>query len=423
MDNLITMAESVREASRKLALENSDKKNAALAAMADALIARKDYILEANARDIERGRSNGMSEALLDRLALSESRVNGMAEGVRQLIALPDPVGEVIESFERPNGLVIEKVRVPFGVIGIIYEARPNVTIDSASIALKTGNGILLRGSASAMESNLALTDVMRKAIGSVGIDENVVMLISDSDHETVGRMMKLNGYIDVIIPRGGASLIRRVVEESTVPVLETGVGNCHVYIDSSADFEMAQNIVINAKTQRPAVCNAIESLLVHKDWDEKNLICILLKLMENGVKLHVDDKILALMKDVEKADESLLVAASDSDWGTEYLSLDISVKVVEGVDEAIEHITKYGTKHTECIVTENEENACKFMMSVDAACVNHNASTRFTDGFEFGFGAEIGISTQKLHARGPLGLKEMTSYKYLVHGNGQVRK
>lgn len=422
MDNLITMAESVRRASRKLALESSDKKNAALTAMADALIVRKDYILEANARDIERGRSNGMSEALLDRLALSEARVNGMAEGVRQLIALPDPIGEVMESFERPNGLVIEKVRVPFGVIGMIYEARPNVTVDSASIALKTGNGILLRGSASAMASNLALTEIMRKAIGSVGIDEDTVMLISDSDHETVGRMMKLNGYIDVIIPRGGASLIRRVVEESTVPVLETGVGNCHVYIDYSADFEMAQNIVINAKTQRPAVCNAIESLLVHKDWDEKNLICILLKLMEDGVTLHVDDKILALMKDVEKADESLLVVASDSDWGTEYLSLDISVKMVDGVDTAIDHITRYGTKHTECIVTEDEENARKFMMSVDAACVNHNASTRFTDGFEFGFGAEIGISTQKLHARGPLGLKEMTSYKYLVHGNGQVR-
>jgi len=418
---LIVLAESVKKASRTLAVESTDRKNAALLAMADAIVLKKDYILAENEKDLERGRSNGMSKAILDRLALSESRINGMAEGVRQLVDLSDPIGEIMESFKRPNGLIVEKVRVPFGVIGMIYEARPNVTVDSASIAIKTGNGILLRGSASAINSNMALVKVMKEAVSSAGIDEDVIGLISDGDHETVGRMMKLNDYIDVIIPRGGASLIRRVVQESTVPVLETGVGNCHIFIDESADYKMAQNIVINAKTQRPAVCNAAESLLIHSRWKEDQTVELLNSLIEKGVRLHCDSNTMALMKNTG-ADEELLVEASESDWETEYLSLDLSVKMINSVDEAIDHITKYGTKHTECIITENEDNARKFMMSVDASCVNHNASTRFTDGFEFGFGAEIGISTQKLHARGPLGLKEMTSYKYIVHGEGQIR-
>ena len=387
---------------------------AALAAIADALMAHEADILAANELDLADGRANGMRESMLDRLALTHARVEGMAEGVRQLIALPDPVGEVVEEFARPNGLRIRKVRVPLGVIGMIYEARPNVTVDTAAIALKTGNGILLRGSASALRSNMALAGAMRGALKGAGVPENALAVVEDTAHESVDRMLRMNDCVDVIIPRGGAGLIRRVLETATVPVLETGVGNCHVYLDESAHYDMAEAIVVNAKTQRPSVCNAMETLLVHSVWATAHLAKLLAKLHMLGVTIHGDAQVRAVDK--------LALPAGEEDWANEYLAPELAVKVVDSLEEAMAHIARYGTKHTEAIVTEDVENARIFLHTVDAAAVNYNASTRFTDGFEFGFGAEMGISTQKLHARGPLGLKEMTSYKYMVFGNGQVR-
>ncbi len=414
MRDLRETALAVKAASAELGLLGTEKRNEALAAIADALLARKAEILSANEQDLADGRANGMSESLLDRLALTGARIEGMAEGVRQLIALPDPVGETVEEFTRPNGLHIRKVRVPLGVIGMIYEARPNVTVDTAAIALKTGNGILLRGSASALRSNLALAEVMRAALKEVGVPENALAVVEDTAHESVDAMLRMNDCVDVIIPRGGAGLIRRVVETATVPVLETGVGNCHIYLDESANYDMAEAIVVNAKTQRPSVCNAAETLLVHSVWATAHLAKLLAKLHTLGVVIHGDAQVRAVDK--------LALPAGEEDWANEYLAPELAVKVVDSLEEAMAHIAHYGTKHTEAIITEDAENARIFLRGVDAAVVNHNASTRFTDGFEFGFGAEMGISTQKLHARGPLGLREMTSYKYIVSGNGQVR-
>ena len=414
MKDLRETALAVKAASAELGLLGTEKRNAALAAIADALMAHEADILAANELDLADGRANGMSESMLDRLALTHARVEGMAEGVRQLIALPDPVGEVVEEFARPNGLRIRKVRVPLGVIGMIYEARPNVTVDTAAIALKTGNGILLRGSASALRSNMALAGAMRGALKGAGVPENALAVVEDTAHESVDRMLRMNDCVDVIIPRGGAGLIRRVLETATVPVLETGVGNCHVYLDESAHYDMAEAIVVNAKTQRPSVCNAMETLLVHSVWATAHLAKLLAKLHMLGVTIHGDAQVRAVDK--------LALPAGEEDWANEYLAPELAVKVVDSLEEAMAHIARYGTKHTEAIVTEDVENARIFLHTVDAAAVNYNASTRFTDGFEFGFGAEMGISTQKLHARGPLGLKEMTSYKYMVFGNGQVR-
>ncbi len=414
MKDLRETALAVKAASAELGLLGTEKRNAALAAIADALMAHEADILAANELDLADGRANGMSESMLDRLALTSARIEGMAEGVRQLIALPDPVGEVVEEFARPNGLRIRKVRVPLGVIGMIYEARPNVTADTAAIALKTGNGILLRGSASALRSNMALAGAMRGALKGAGVPENALAVVEDTAHESVDRMLRMNDCVDVIIPRGGAGLIRRVLETATVPVLETGVGNCHVYLDESAHYDMAEAIVVNAKTQRPSVCNAMETLLVHSVWATAHLAKLLAKLHMLGVTIHGDAQVRAVDK--------LALPAGEEDWANEYLAPELAVKVVDSLEEAMAHIARYGTKHTEAIVTEDVENARIFLHTVDAAAVNYNASTRFTDGFEFGFGAEMGISTQKLHARGPLGLKEMTSYKYMVFGNGQVR-
>lgn len=414
MKDLRETALAVKAASAELGLLGTEKRNAALAAIADALMAHEADILAANELDLADGRANGMSESMLDRLALTSARIEAMAEGVRQLIALPDPVGEVVEEFARPNGLRIRKVRVPLGVIGMIYEARPNVTVDTAAIALKTGNGILLRGSASALRSNMALAGAMRGALKGAGVPENALAVVEDTAHESVDRMLRMNDCVDVIIPRGGAGLIRRVLETATVPVLETGVGNCHVYLDESAHYDMAEAIVVNAKTQRPSVCNAMETLLVHSVWATAHLAKLLAKLHMLGVTIHGDAQVRAVDK--------LALPAGEEDWANEYLAPELAVKVVDSLEEAMAHIARYGTKHTEAIVTEDVENARIFLHTVDAAAVNYNASTRFTDGFEFGFGAEMGISTQKLHARGPLGLKEMTSYKYMVFGNGQVR-
>lgn len=370
-------------------------------------------LIEANKLDIENGRKNGMSESLIDRLTLDRKRIAAMAEGVMQVCGLPDPVGEIISQKVLPNGLRVTQKRVPMGVIGIIYESRPNVTLDAAALCFKSGNAVILRGGSDAFNSNKYLVDLMRRTIAHFGIPEDCIQLVEDTSRETANAMMKADKYLDLLIPRGGGGLIRTVVENATVPVIHTGEGNCHVFVDESADLDMAVNIVNNAKTQRPSVCNAIESILVH----EKIAAEFFKKLDERwqGSVAIVGDEITAGNIKVEKI-------ADEKDYATEFLALKLSSKVVKSVDEAIAHINRFGTKHSECIVTNSEENAAKFQNMVDAAAVYVNASTRFTDGFEFGLGAEIGISTQKLHARGPMGLKEMTTYKYLIDGNGQVR-
>ena len=357
---------------------------------------------------------NVLEQAKLDRMLLDEKRLAGIVEGVRQVAALKDPIGEVLHAETLPNGLIVSQMRVPLGVVGMIYEARPNVTVDAAALAFKAGSAILLRGSSSAYESNAALVRVMRGALEGCGVTPDAVCLVEDPSHETVDRMLKLREYIDLIVPRGGAKLINNAVMNSTVPVLQTGTGNCHVYVDASADYDMAERIVINAKTQRTGVCNAAETLLVEASWAEAHLEALLKALTERRVELHGDE---AAARYTEG-----MIPATESDWADEYLRLAMAVKVVSGVEEAVEHINRYGTKHTECIITADEGSAEYFLKNVDAAVVDWNASTRFTDGFEFGFGAELGISTQKLHARGPLGLEEITSYKYLVLGTGQAR-
>ena len=391
------------------------QKNKALAAISKALIENSSLIIAENAKDIAAAKENGMSEAKQDRLMLDASRIEGIAKGVDQIIALGDPIGEIIGGGNRPNGLQIIKTRVPLGVIGIIFESRPNVTVDAAALCLKTGNVVILKGGKEAINSNICLGKIMREAVGSAGLPADIIQVVENTDRETTNELMRLNGYVDVIIPRGSANLIQAVVRNATVPVIETGAGNCHVYVDASADLDMAVEITDNAITQRPSVCNAIKSLLVHKDVAEKFLPMIAERFKSHNVKIYGCDRTIAILgSSVEKATET--------EYATEFNDYIIAVKVVDDIDEAIAHIRKYSTKHSECIVTSSLENARKFQTQVDAAAVYVNASTRFTDGGEFGFGAEIGISTQKLHARGPMGLAELTTVKYLINGNGQVR-
>lgn len=413
MGTIQEQAKRAKEASYQLSLAGITQKNDALLRIAENLLQNKAYILAENEKDLAKAEENGVRPTMLDRLRLTEQRIEAMAEGVRQVVALHDPVGEVIHMSERPNGLVIGKKRVPLGLIGIIYEARPNVTVDAVCLTLKTGNATLLRGGKEALHSNLALTKVMQEAIVAAGLPKSTVELVSDTDRETAKEMMRLNGIVDVLIPRGGAGLIQTVVENATVPVIETGTGNCHTYIDDTADLQMALSILINAKTQRPSVCNACESLLVSEKIAKDFLPLAKTALEEKGVELRGCPETLKIIS---------VTPATDEDFYTEYNDLILSVKVVSGIDEAISHINTHNTKHSECIVTKDYENSQKFLKSVDAAAVYVNASTRFTDGFEFGYGAEIGISTQKLHARGPMGLEALTTVKYIIYGQGQIR-
>jgi len=407
-------ARQAGQAARVLAGLSAAEKNGALTEMAGALVQETPAILEANQLDMAAGRGKGLSNALLDRLLLTPERVKDMAAGLQEVAALPDPVGEVESMWLRPNGIQVGKVRVPLGVIGIIYEARPNVTVDAAGLCLKAGNAVLLRGGSEAINSNKAITRVIAAAAERGGIPGGAVQLVESTDRAAVNTMLKMNGLIDVIIPRGGAGLIQTVVQNATVPVIETGVGNCHVYVDDLADLAMAESIVINAKCQRPGVCNAIESLLVHAGVAAEFLPGMLGRLKERGVEVRGDRRVKELADWVKEATEE--------DWGTEYLDFILAVKVVDGLDEAMDHIHRYGTRHSEAIITKDYQRARRFLREVDAAAVYVNASTRFTDGHQFGFGAEIGISTQKLHARGPMGLKELTTYKYIIYGDGQVR-
>ncbi|MCI8589143.1 MAG: glutamate-5-semialdehyde dehydrogenase [Clostridiales bacterium] len=413
MNQIEQMGAALKRAQRTLETLDVAQKNEALCAIAAHLEANTESILTANAKDMAAGREKGMSESLLDRLLLTKERVSAIADGVRQVAELPDPVGQIIESWQTETGLRIEKVRVPIGVIGMIYEARPNVTADSAALTLKSGNAVMLRGSASALQSNKMITALMKEALATTAVPADCIALLEDVTHEGAEQMMHLTKYLSVLIPRGGAGLIANVVQNAKVPVIETGVGNCHIFIDESAKPDMAAALTLNAKTQRPSVCNAAETLLVAQGYGEKE--ALLSALADAGVTLHGDQAVCALFPDA--------LPAGETDYAEEYLSLDICVKIVADVKEAVSHIERYGTGHTELIVTENAEHAAYFMKNVDAACVNHNASTRFTDGGMFGFGAEIGISTQKTHARGPLGLRELTIYKYLVHGDGQIRQ
>lgn len=389
-------------------------KNDVLRAVGAQLLKDSTDIIAANEKDMENGRKNGMPAGLLDRLMLNETRIAGMTEGLNQIADLDDPIGEIPGMKRRPNGLLIGQQVVPLGVIGIIYEARPNVTADAFGLCFKTGNVVILKGGSDALHSNMAIVDSIRTVLKEFELDENAVQLITDTSRETTTAFMKMNQYVDVLIPRGGAGLIKSVVNNSTIPVIETGTGNCHIYIDESADLDMAVNIVFNAKTQRIGVCNACESLMVHEKILDQFLPVLEKKLQEKNVELRADEKAANALEHA--------VPATEEDWGREYLDYILSIKTVSSVDEAIEHINKYNTKHSEAIITQNYDNAQAFLNKVDAAAVYVNASTRFTDGFEFGFGAEIGISTQKLHARGPMGLKALTTTKYIIYGNGQVR-
>src|SRR3954471_15359042 len=410
-DDVLEVAKLARGAAIGLAQLTRAAKDAALHAMADALVDATATVLEANAEDLARGRESGMAEGMLDRLALDEKRVAAMADGLRQVASLPDPVGEVVRGSTLPNGLQLRQVRVPLGVVGIIYEARPNVTVDAAGLCIKSGNAVLLRGSSSAHRTNTALVAVLTEAAEKAGLPEGAIELLP-ADRASVGELLNARGFVDVVIPRGGASLIERVVRESTVPVIETGVGNCHVYVDASADPAIAEAIVLNSKTHRVSVCNSAETLLVHRDV--AFLPRLLSALADAGVTLHGDE--------AARAVHDAVVPASDEDWATEYLSMDMAVRVVDDLPQALEHIARWGTGHSEAIVADSASAIAAFTAGVDAAAVLVNASTRFTDGGEFGFGAEIGISTQKLHARGPLGLPELTSTTYVVTGNGHTR-
>ena len=410
---VLEAARRAREASHGLALATRARKDQALLAMADGLLAASATVLAANAEDVRRAEESGTPPNIVDRLRLTDERLAGMAQGLRDVAGLPDPVGEVVRGSTLANGLELRQVRVPFGVVGMIYEARPNVTADAAGICLKSGNAVLLRGSSSARSSNAAIVAVLREAAVSAGLDADVVQLVPGDSHESVKVLMRARGLVDVLIPRGGAGLIRSVVEESTVPVIETGVGNCHVYVDAHADLDKALAIVVNAKTHRTSVCNAAESLLVHADVAQTFLPRVVAALQEAGVAIHGDDAFAAY---------DGVVPATEEDYGQEYLSLDISARVVPDLGEAIRHIRRFSSQHSDAIVTEDQGAARRFVAEVDSAAVLVNASTRFTDGGEFGFGAEIGISTQKLHARGPMGLPEMTSTKYVVTGDGHVR-
>jgi glutamate-5-semialdehyde dehydrogenase len=411
---VLTQAADARAASIDLAAATRAEKDRALLLMADRLVERAEEIVAANAVDVNNARSGGQSEAMIDRLTLTPSRVAAMADGLRQLAALPDPVGDVVRGSKLANGLELRQVRVPFGVVGIIYEGRPNVTADAAGICLKSGNAALLRGSGSALSSNRAIVSVLRDAVGDAGLPADSIQLLDATTRDSVKELMRARGLVDVLIPRGGADLIRTVVEESTVPVIETGVGNCHVYVDDAADLEKALAVTVNSKTQRLSTCNTAESLLVHAEVADAFLPLVLAELGDRGVTVHGDPRVARYSDDV--------VPATEADWSTEYLSADIAVAIVDSLDDAIDHIRRYGTGHTEAIVSESVTATRRFTARVDAAAVMINASTRFTDGGEFGFGAEIGISTQKLHARGPMGLPELTSTKYIVTGNGHTR-
>lgn len=409
------LGKKAKAAETAIASASTALKNSALTAISDALKANIELIISENNKDLTAADENGMSASLQDRLRLNESRIIGMANGVDELVALNDPVGQVMNGISRPNGLQILKTRVPLGVIGIIFESRPNVTVDAAALCLKAGNAVILKGGKEAINSNKCLCNIMRAAIESAGLPADVIQLVENTSRETTAELMKLKGYLDVLIPRGGAGLIKAVVTQATVPVIETGTGNCHVYVDASADLDMALEITDNGKTQRPSVCNAIESLLVHKDCAATFLPMIAERLKEHDVKLYGCDRTIEILgNSVEKA--------TDEEYATEFGDYTISIKVVENIDEAIAHIRRFGTKHSECIVTKSLDASKKFQREVDAAAVYVNASTRFTDGGEFGLGAEIGISTQKLHARGPMGLNELTTVKYLVNGDGQIR-
>ncbi len=408
------MGQRAQIASRQLSIAG-EAKNDALKAIAKALTENVGKIMEANRIDLENGRNNGLSAALLDRLTLNESRIQGVADGVLEVAALPDPIGTVISGSTRPNGLEITKVRVPLGVIGIIFESRPNVTVDAAVLCLKSGNAVILRGGKEAIHSNKCLTAIMQDAVESAGLDRNAVQLIEDTTRQSSIELMELTEYLDVLIPRGGKGLIRAVVENAKVPVIETGAGNCHVFVDESADIAMAANIIYNAKTSRPSVCNAIETILVHENIAEKALPAVKARLDEKNVELRGCEKTRAILGDS-------VIPAEEKDWETEYGDYILAVKVVSSLEEATAHIARYSTGHSECIVTSNYQNAKKFVATVDSAAVYVNASTRFTDGGMFGLGAEIGISTQKLHARGPMGLNELTSMKFIIEGDGQIR-
>jgi len=409
------MGLAAKAAERILGVADTNTKNKALEAMAAALEANADKIISANEADLANGRTNGMKDSLLDRLRLTPERIAGMAEGIRQVAALADPIGEIIEGSVRPNGMKIQRVRVPLGVVGIIFEARPNVTSDAAALCLKSGNACILRGGKEAIHSNMAIAGVLRQAAESSGLPADCIQLVSDTSRESANQMMRMSKYLDVLIPRGGAGLIRAVVDNSTVPVIETGVGNCHVFVDSTADMEMAANIIYNAKTSRPSVCNAIETILVHKDIAEKALPVIRERLDEKNVELRGCERTRAILGDS-------VIPATDEDYATEFLDYILACRVVDSLDDAIDHIAKYSTGHSECIVTSDYFSAEKFTSSVDSAAVYVNCSTRFTDGGEFGLGAEIGISTQKLHARGPMGIRQLTSSKFIIQGDGQIR-
>ena len=412
---LVQLGKRAKDAETALRTISTDKKNQVLAAVADHLVESSETLLKANEEDVKNGKANHMPEGLVDRLLLTRERIEGMADGLRQLVDLEDPIGEVTGMKKRPNGLLIGQKRVPLGVIGIIYEARPNVTADAFGLCFKTGNVVILKGGSDAIHSNQAIVACIRETLRTQGITEDAIQLIEDTSRETAAEFMKMNEYVDVLIPRGGKGLIQAVVNQSTIPVIETGTGNCHIYVDETADLEMAADIIINAKTQRVGVCNACESLLVHDSIKEALLPVLSEKLREKHVEIRADQKALSLMPGAVPADEA--------DWGTEYLDYILSIKIVYSVEEAIAHINRYNTGHSEAIITNSYTHAQKFLDEVDAAAVYVNASTRFTDGCEFGYGAEIGISTQKLHARGPMGLLALTTTKYIIYGNGQIRQ
>lgn len=433
---LLDICKSAKETTAAISILGTDQKNEALRTAADFLIKRQDEILAANEIDLENGKKNHMPQGLQDRLLLTSSRIAQMAEGIRQVAELEDPIGEVLGMKKRPNGLMIGQKRVPLGVVGIIYEARPNVTADAFALCFKTGNVVILKGGSDAIHSNIAIVKVLRDALESLGLPKEAVALIEDTSRETAASFMKMNEYVDVLIPRGGAGLIRAVVNQATIPVIETGTGNCHIFVDETADFDMAADIILNAKTQRIGVCNACESLVIHEKIADAFLPKLYERLAEKHVEVHADETALHIAKQMpelsgmadtatgnENSLKELIVPATEEDFGTEYLDYKISVKTVASIEEAIAHINKYNTGHSEAIITNNYAHAEKFLNEIDAACVYVNASTRFTDGFEFGFGAEIGISTQKLHARGPMGLLALTSTKYIIYGNGQIRK
>lgn len=414
LSEVVQKAQKADQVSKVLAHLSASQKNQVLLEMAKRLREGEEALLEANQKDLLGAEKENRASAFIDRLRLNKKRIEAMAEGLEQIAALPDPIGEILEGFQRPNGLRIEKIRVPLGVIGIIYESRPNVTVDAAGLCFKSGNAVLLRGGSEAIHSNKALTQILQDGLENFNLPREIIQLVETTDRAAVGEMLKLNKHLDVIIPRGGAGLIQFVVQNSTVPVLETGEGNCHVYVDESADLAMAEEIVINSKCQRPGVCNAAEKLLIHRSLKEGFLPRILKKLKENKIRIKGTEELRKMDSSVEPATEE--------DWYVEFLDLVMGVKLVGSMEEAMEHIAKYGSSHSEAIITTNYERAETFLRSVDSAAVYVNASTRFTDGFEFGFGAEIGISTQRLHARGPMGLKELTTYKYIVRGNGQIR-